>query len=138
LELRFHDVIEDNLAEFDPPEAGHVEALLGFGRDIEATAPRRAHLLIHCHAGISRSTAAAVLVTALVNPDWAPADVVAEIVRLRAKAWPNLRMIELGDERLGKGGALVRAVRDRHRQVASAQPAVAEYMRESGRGRELD
>jgi len=62
----------------------------------------------------------------------------AEIGRRREKAWPNLRMIEIGDAMLGLKGDLVRAVRDRHHQMARALPQVADYMRDTGRGRELD
>ena len=61
----------------------------------------------------------------------------AEIARVRSKAWPNLRMIEIGDALLGRDGKLVRAVRDRHHQMARALPAVADFMRDNGREREL-
>src|SRR5271165_4374781 len=61
LELRFHDVIDDVPSlGYDAPQRRHVEALLEFGRAmLEEPAP--VHLLVHCHAGISRSTAAASL-----------------------------------------------------------------------------
>src|ERR1041385_960459 len=58
LTLQFHDIIErvpDRLA----PSRGDVERLLAFGRELEV-APE-AHLLVHCQAGVSRSTAAAAL-----------------------------------------------------------------------------
>jgi predicted protein tyrosine phosphatase len=60
------------------------------------------------------------------------------VAGIRAKAWPNLRMIEIGDGILGYRGALTRAVRERHRQLARAQPQIIEFMRNSGRSRELD
>jgi len=47
-------------------------------------------------------------------------------------------MIEIGDSMLGRSGALVRAVRARHRELAASLPQVATFMRDSGRGRELD
>jgi predicted protein tyrosine phosphatase len=88
--------------------------------------------------GISRSTAAATLLLAEAEPERHPDEIVAEIARIRDQAWPNLRMIEIGDGMLGRGGSLVRAVRDRHLQMAAALPHVAEFMRSSGRARELD
>src|ERR1700759_4009373 len=56
LELRFHDVIQDDPGMV-PPREGDVARLLAFGRDLMAEPPNDGHLLVHCHAGISRSTA---------------------------------------------------------------------------------
>ena len=52
--FRFHDAIEPGAGVL-LPEKADVEAILAFGRD----AGEAARLLIHCHAGVSRSTAAA-------------------------------------------------------------------------------
>ena len=138
LELRFHDVIEENVAGYDSPQPHHIEALLEFGRDLIALPPGEGHLLVHCHMGISRSTAAALLLLAEATPERPAKDMMAEIAHVRDKAWPNLRMVEIGDRMLGLKGDLVRAVRDRHHQMARALPKVADYMRDTGRGRELD
>jgi predicted protein tyrosine phosphatase len=138
LELRFHDVIEEHVAGYDSPQPHHIEALLEFGRELTKEPAGEAHLLVHCHMGISRSTAAALLLLAEAMPGRPAREMMAEIAHVRSKAWPNLRMIEIGDRMLGLGGDLVAAVRDRHHQMARALPQVADYMRESGRGRELD
>jgi predicted protein tyrosine phosphatase len=137
LELRFHDVIEEHVAGYDSPQPHHIESLLAFGRDLARQPAGTAHLLVHCHMGISRSTAAALLLLAEASPNRSAADMMAEIAKVRSKAWPNLRMIEIGDAMLGLKGDLVEAVRNRHHQMARALPQVADYMRESGRGREL-
>ena len=66
LALRFHDIIEpspDRLA----PTREDVERLLAFGGELSMAA--RSHLLVHCHAGVSRSTAAATLILAQAQPD---------------------------------------------------------------------
>ena len=55
LELRFHDIIEDTPNAI-APQREDVVRLLWFGRELGA-APG-GHLLVHCHAGVSRSTAA--------------------------------------------------------------------------------
>ena len=109
-----------------------------FGRDLIKQPAGEAHLLVHCHMGISRSTAAALLLLAEATPGRSAKEMMAEIANVRSKAWPNLLMIEIGDRMLGLGGDLVQAVRDRHRQMARALPQVADFMRETGRGRELD
>ena len=137
LELRFHDVIEEFVPGYDSPQPHHIAALLAFGRGLSSEPEGRAHLLVHCHMGISRSTAAAVLLLAEARPQSSPAAIMAEIAKVRDKAWPNLRMVEIGDAMLGLNGGLVQAVRDRHHQLARARPDVADYMRDNGREREL-
>jgi len=136
LELRFHDVIED-LPGQSPPQREHVEAILALGRDLMAEPEACRHLLVHCHAGISRSTAALTMILAQARPDRPAADAMAAIVGIRAKAWPNLRMIEFADEALGRGGELVAAVRARHRDYGLRNPDMVTYMRENNRGREV-
>jgi predicted protein tyrosine phosphatase len=137
LELRFHDVIEDNITGYVSPQRHHVEELLAFGRSAMRE-PNGGHILIHCHMGISRSTAAAVLFLADGKPEWTAKDVMAHVASIRDKAWPNLRMIEIGDHILGLGGHLVDAVRAQHRHLARSLPHVADFMRGSGRAREVD
>jgi predicted protein tyrosine phosphatase len=138
LELRFHDVIEDDRPGYVTPARQHIVDLLAFGQEMMRAGNRTPHLLVHCHMGISRSTAAAALMLAEAAPDRPPAEIVAEIARVREKAWPNLRMIELGDALLGRNGEIVRAVRQRHRHMAAKLPQVADFMRASGRARELE
>jgi predicted protein tyrosine phosphatase len=67
LELRFHDVIEEDAGMVPPSEDG-VARLLAFGRNLMAEPRNDAHLLVHCHAGISRSTASMALVLAQAVP----------------------------------------------------------------------
>ena len=75
LELRFHDIIEprDGLV---PPQREHVEAILELGRDLMAEPEACRHLLVHCHMGISRSTAALTMLLAQARPDRPAADAV--------------------------------------------------------------
>lgn len=134
LKLRFHDVIEAQPG-WIAPERWDVELLLAFGRDLVAS--QETHLLIHCHAGVSRSTAAAALVMAQTRPDRPAGDMLQEVVRRRPRAWPNLRIIELGDEILGRGGEIVEATRAHYRRALEREPWLAEAMIEGGRGREV-
>ena len=135
LELRFDDVIEET-ADKLAPGAGDVVRILAFGRSLAAEPA--AHLLVHCHAGISRSTAAMTLILAQALPAQ-PAAAILELVHgIREKAWPNLRIIEIGDAMLGRDGALVREVHALHRLQLERRPQLATFMRECGRGREVD
>jgi predicted protein tyrosine phosphatase len=135
LELRFHDVIEA-----DPrcvaPERLDVEQLLSFGRDL--TKAGNTHLLVHCHAGVSRSTAAATLILAQTRPDRPAEEALQVVVRQRPRAWPNLRILELGDALLERRGEIVDAARAHYRRVLQREPWLAEQMIDSGRGREVN
>jgi predicted protein tyrosine phosphatase len=94
LDLRFHDITEEQpgmrLAARED-----VTALLQFGRDL--LHQPRAHRLVHCHMGISRSSAAMTLILAQARPDRPAREALAEVRRIRPRIWPNLRVIELGD-----------------------------------------
>jgi len=60
-----------------------------------------------------------------------------EIVRLRPRAWPNLCILELGDDILGRGGEIVEAARAHYRRAIEREPWLADAMIEGGRGREV-
>lgn len=133
LRLRFHDVIEEGLALSEAPQAPHIEAILRFG----AEAVRAHHrILIHCHMGISRSTAAAVML--LADRGHAPEAAVARVAQLRPIAWPNLRMIELADAHLGLDRTLVHAVRRHHARALRRKPEMRDAFALHGRAREVE
>jgi len=134
LELRFHDVIEPR-PEVILPGREDVARLLAFGRDV-ARRPEP-HLLVHCHAGVSRSTAAACLILAQARPEQAADEAFAAVAALRPQAWPNLRLIELGDVLLGRGGDLVAAARTHYRRALDREPSLAVMMTALGRSREV-
>jgi predicted protein tyrosine phosphatase len=117
------------------PERWDVELLLAFSRDLAMS--EETHLLVHCHAGVSRSTAAATLVMAQARPDRPADEVLREIVRLRPRAWPNLRILEFGDEILGRQGEIIEAARAHYRRALEREPWLAEAMIDGGRGREV-
>lgn len=99
------DDIEMPLPGLVPPSEAHVAELLAFAAGWRAERP----LLIHCAAGISRSTAAALACLCLHSNE----DEVALARRLRRAAphaHPNRRIVALADARLGRAGRLVAAV----------------------------
>ena len=132
--LRFHDVIEPKPDRI-PPSLRDVERLLALGRQL-IDAPQ-GHLLIHCHAGVSRSTAAAALILAQAWPD-RPARVAFDAVtNIRPRAWPNMRILELGDGLLGRNGEIVAAVAAVYRRVLERDPPFLEPLIAAGRIREV-
>lgn len=133
LKLRFHDCIE-HLPLRAPPDAGHVAAIVQFGRRVRAHAAPR--VLIHCHMGISRSTAAAIIL--LADHGHAPEAAVEHVCAIRPVAWPNLRMIELGDRLLNLETKLIQAVRRHHARVLLRRPELREAFIANGRRREVE
>jgi predicted protein tyrosine phosphatase len=136
LELRFHDVIEVDPG-MDPPHEADVARLLAFGRGLIREPSQDAHLLVHCHAGISRSTASLALILAQALPNLSGHNIMLEVLRVRPKAWPNLRIIEIGDGVLGRDGAIVEAAVAVYRKQLEIRPHLAEFMTLGGRGREV-
>ena len=134
LALRFHDIIETRPNCLAPQKAD-VERLLAFGRELIDEAP--AHLLIHCHAGVSRSTASAALILAQTRPDRPALEALEAVSQIRPRAWPNLRILEFGDELLGRNGEIVAAVAAIYRRVLDREPTWQDAMIDGGRGREV-
>jgi predicted protein tyrosine phosphatase len=136
LALRFHDVIDEREGAI-APQAADVERLLRFGRELDQAQPERPYLLVHCHAGVSRSTAAMFLLLAQARPDRPAAEALAALCRVRPGAWPNLRLVEHGDALLGRRGELLAALRAHYRAVLLRDPAIGPTMRAAGRDREI-
>jgi predicted protein tyrosine phosphatase len=88
------------------PDAAHVAQLIEFA----AAWDRRGPMVVHCWAGISRSTAAAFIALCALNPE-RPEQVIAQGMREASPtAYPNRLMIRLGDAALGRSGRMISAV----------------------------
>ena len=135
LDLRFHDVIEPDPG-FVLVKARHVEQLLEFGGEAMASGPG-AHLLIHCHAGVSRSTAAAILCLIQAYPSRSAYQALGDVVCIRPGAWPNLRVLELGDDALGRHGEIIAAAGPLYRRALDAHPNLSYHLCRHGRAREV-
>ena len=135
LRLKFHDIIETNVPMMDAPAAEHIDAILAFG----AAAARAHHrILIHCHMGISRSTAAMLSLMAQMQPQEAEDALFARLRQIRPQAWPNSLMVGYADELLGRDGRLVSALRRHYGIQVRERPQFVEWMRRLARDRELD
>lgn len=132
--LRFDDVVAE-YPGFDAPQRHHVERLLEFGETLKGREDV-AHVLIHCHAGISRSTAAAATLMAQHNAGREKEAFLA-LLDMRPHAWPNTRMVTFADELLGRGGAMLDALVAYRRALLDRKPQLAEVIRNIGRGNEL-
>lgn len=137
LELRFHDVIDANDADMIAPQREHVADMLAFGRRVLQESGLETHFLVHCHAGVSRSTASMALILAQALPHTSADRIFEEVLRIRPQAWPNLRILEFGDVELDRHGELVKSAIRIYRAQLDRRQDLAAQMRSGGRGREI-
>ncbi|HYP63931.1 MAG TPA: protein-tyrosine-phosphatase, partial [Acidocella sp.] len=57
---------------------------------------------------------------------------------IRPQIWPNLRIVEIGDAKLGRGGTMVAALRNLYRTQIERDPNWVDEIRAEGRGREIN
>lgn len=107
LSLEFYDTVVPS-DPFGPTEAD-VESVLAFAPTVKEIGGT---CLVHCQAGISRSTATGVLLVASWLGPGHEQQSAETILRLVPHAMPNPLLIAYGDSALGCRGALQRAVND--------------------------
>jgi len=105
LRVHVNDIVEP-LPDQVVPAEDHVEQVLSFAGRWDRANP----ILIHCWAGISRSTAAAYMTLCQINGRGSE-HALARMIRRRAPhARPNRLLVALADKALGRDGAMVEAV----------------------------
>lgn len=105
LRLRVHDISEP-LVGCVHADATHIEEMIAFARAWGGQGP----MVVHCWAGISRSTAAAYTALCCINPDVPEEEIAFNLRRASPTAYPNRLMIRLADQALGRGGRMMRAI----------------------------
>ncbi|MBS7539697.1 tyrosine phosphatase family protein [Ancylobacter lacus] len=105
LYIGFNDITapQDGLVH---PALEHVEGILGFVRRW----PRQAPLVVHCYAGISRSTASAFIAACALNPGRSEAAIAGELRAASPSATPNALLVALADTLLGRQGRMSAAI----------------------------
>jgi predicted protein tyrosine phosphatase len=88
------------------PSESHVEKLLTFVRRWDQDAP----LLIHCWAGVSRSTAAAFIAACALRPHRDEAEIAHAVRTNSPTATPNARLVAIADAMLGRDGRMAAAI----------------------------
>jgi predicted protein tyrosine phosphatase len=84
----------------------HVEQVLAFVRGWD----RRAPLVVHCWAGVSRSTASAFAAACALNPHREEIEIARQIRAASPIASPNRLIVTLADKALGRQGRMLRAL----------------------------
>lgn len=105
LMLAFHDINVPREG-FTAPDLSVVSSLLEFAKTWDGTAP----MLIHCWAGISRSTAAAYILACERHPDVTELHIAQRLRAASPMATPNRLMVEIADLLLERDGRMVDAI----------------------------
>ena len=106
LKVLVNDICGPSDGLIHPTEA-MVESVLTFGRGWSGEAP----MLVHCWAGVSRSSAAAFMLACERCPGVDEAVIARRLRQVSRAATPNELMVALADDMLGRGGRMVDAVR---------------------------
>ncbi|RBP06428.1 putative protein tyrosine phosphatase [Roseiarcus fermentans] len=88
------------------PDSEHVGDLIDFVRAWDRAEP----MVIHCYAGVSRSTAAAFIAACALNPARDEFGIARAIRAASPTATPNARLVALADLQLGRGGRMTAAI----------------------------
>jgi predicted protein tyrosine phosphatase len=104
--LEMHD-ISAPLDGYILPQSEHVEQLLDFVRGWDRAQP----LVVHCHAGISRSSAAAFVTACALGPHRDERVIAHAIRKASSTALPNIRIVSLADHLLARNGRMIAAVK---------------------------
>ena len=113
------DDITEPIDGYVAPAEEHVGDLLRFVRAWDRAAP----LVVHCYAGISRSTAGAFVTACALNPRRDEMTIAQALRDASPTAMPNLRIVSLADRMLDRDGRMVMAIR-------SIGPGMATYQSE--------
>jgi len=103
--LGFNDISVEMDGMILPAEE-HIARFVDFVEAWDRSAP----MVVHCWAGISRSTAGAFTAICALRPDM-PEETIARRIRARSpQATPNSRIVALADRYLKRDGRMVAAV----------------------------
>jgi predicted protein tyrosine phosphatase len=105
LQVPIHDIVDD-IGDWRAPVATDAERVIRFVEPWDRADP----LLIHCWAGISRSTASAFIAACVHNPKIDEEEIALAIRRASPTASPNRRLVGHADALLERGGRMTRAV----------------------------
>jgi predicted protein tyrosine phosphatase len=100
------DDITEHMDGFVAPCERHIGQILNFVRGWDRNAP----MVVHCFAGISRSTASAFAAACALNPHRDEIAIARQIRAASPIAQPNRLIVSLADRALGRDGRMLRAL----------------------------
>jgi predicted protein tyrosine phosphatase len=114
--LPMHDIAQE-MAGFNAPAEAHVHRLIAFVTRWHRQTP----IVVHCWAGISRSTAGAFITACALNPARNEARIAQAIRESSPTACPNPRLVALADRILRRDGRMIAAIEAIGRGVECAE-----------------
>jgi predicted protein tyrosine phosphatase len=105
LRLAVHDIATPQ-SGLTAPSPALVERILAFAQDWDESQP----LVVHCLAGISRSTATAFAIACERNPHADELEIALRMRRASPSAFPNRRIVAFADDILDRRGRMLEAV----------------------------
>lgn len=121
LRLAFHDIAEPREG-FTPPDAAQVARLMDFAAAWDAARP----MLVHCWAGVSRSTAAAFVIACQRAPRRSEREIAQALRAAAPYATPNPLLVSLADAALGREGRMSAAIAEIGRGADTFEGALFE------------
>ena len=100
------DDITEPMDGYTTPSETHVDQVLNFVRGWDRKAP----MVIHCYAGVSRSTASAFAAACMLNPHRNEMEIARKLRAASPIASPNRLIVSLADKALGRDGRMIRAL----------------------------
>ena len=110
------------------PTAKHIDELLNF----ISLWSRKEPILIHCRAGIGRSTAAAFITACFHNPNSDELEIARALRRASPLARPNETLIQLADAAMNKNGRMMDAITETGRNLSWVE--VTEHLKNHNEG----
>jgi predicted protein tyrosine phosphatase len=110
LPIGYHNVrrklrllVADVVTEFGATDED-IQQIISLARELQSASGR---ILIHCEAGVSRSTAAALIMYSYWLGPGREREAMMRVLAQRPIAIPNRRMVEIADRLLNRDGRLV-------------------------------
>jgi predicted protein tyrosine phosphatase len=103
--LSLDDIVQD-MDGYVPPGDEHVARLIDFVSGWDRAAP----MVVHCFAGISRSTASAYVAACALNPARDEMRIAQALRQASPTATPNARIVALADRLMNRQGRMIRAI----------------------------
>ena len=100
------DDITTPMEGYTAPAHEHVQRLIDFVGACDRATP----MVMHCFAGISRSTAGAYVAACALNPKRDEMQIAWDIRRASRTAQPNSRIVSIADRLLNRDGRMIQAI----------------------------
>lgn len=114
--LEFHDIkqiyFQDSDSLYSPPNEKIIRKIIDFGLVLRSDLAinKKVSLLVHCHAGISRSTAAAYIILNILAGKGKEQKCLDFVREIRPHLVPNYLMAKIADSLLDRNNELVNPV----------------------------